>query len=67
MKLIENWRQAPRMLSVQALAVIAGLPAAWLMIPDEVKALIPPAWIPWITTGLALAGIIGRLIDQGKS
>lgn len=67
MRLIANWRKAPRMFSVQALAVIAALPAAWLAIPDEAKAMIPAQWVPWISTGLAVAGLIGRLVDQGTA
>lgn len=64
MKLIPQWRSALRMYSIQILLFIAALPAAWEAVPDEVKLLIPLPWLPWITTGLAIAGIVARLVDQ---
>lgn len=68
MKLIPEWRRSWRMFSVQALAVIATAPLVWAELPDETKALVtalvPPEWLPYITTGVALAGIAGRLIKQ---
>lgn len=69
MKLIPEWRRSWRMFSVQALAVIAAAPLVWAELPDDAKAsvtaLVPTEWLPFITTGVALAGIIGRLVDQG--
>lgn len=64
MKLIPQWRKSLRMYSVQIMLAIAALPAAWEMVPIEVKALIPLPWLPWIMTALAVAGIIARLVDQ---
>lgn len=64
MKLIPNYRQALRMWSVRGLLFIVALPGLWEMIPLEVKALIPLPWLPWIMTGLALATLLGRLVDQ---
>lgn len=64
MKLIPQWRSALRMYSIQILLFIAALPAAWEAVPDEVKLLIPLPWLPWITTALAVAGIVARLVDQ---
>lgn len=64
MKLIPEWRKAWRMFSVQALAVIAMLPLIWSELPPDLVAMIPPAWTPYILTALAVAGIVGRLVDQ---
>ncbi|WP_103171627.1 hypothetical protein [Paracoccus sp. SY] len=64
MKLIPQWRSALRMYSIQILLFIAALPAAWEAVPDEIKLLIPLPWLPWITTALAIAGIVARLVDQ---
>lgn len=64
MKLIPQYRQALRMYSVQILLFIAALPALWEAVPLEVKALIPLPWLPWIMTGLAVAGVVARLVDQ---
>lgn len=65
MKLIPEWRQSWRMFSVQALALVAGLPLLWYELPVEIKALIPAEWTPYILTAVAVAGLIGRLVDQG--
>ena len=61
---VPEWRQAWRWYSVQALAVLVVLPQAWEQIPPEVKAMIPPAWLPWIISGVAAAGVIGRVWPQ---
>lgn len=64
MNIIPEWRQAWRMFSVQALALIAALTAFWHELPPEIVTLIPADWRQYIVAWLALAGLIGRLIDQ---
>ena len=66
MRLVEEARTAWRWFSVQALAVIAVIPLVWEQLPPEAHALIPEAWRPWAITGVALAGIVGRLVKQGQ-
>lgn len=65
MKLVPDWRRAWRWFSVQALAVLAALPVAWAELPPDVQAMLPEPWRPWLLAGLALAGLVGRLVDQG--
>lgn len=67
MQLIQNWRQSWRMYSVQVLGALAVLPLAWDYVPPEMRALIPDGWHPYIIAAVAIGGIAGRLIDQGKS
>lgn len=67
MKLIPEWRKSWRMFSMQALAFVAALPLLWYELPPEVKAMIPDDWHPFILTGIAVAGMIGRLVDQGRA
>ncbi len=64
MKLVDDYRQAWRWLSVQALAAIALLPLVWTDLPPDVKAMLPEGWRPWVLVALALAGILGRLKAQ---
>lgn len=64
MKLIANWREAWKMYSVQALAVIAALPIIWASLPEEWRAEIPSEWIKVMVVMVAIAGILGRIIDQ---
>ena len=63
-RLIPNWRKAGRMLSVQAMGVAGAVQAAWLILPADMKATIPPAWVQWLTVALLVMGVFGRLVDQ---
>jgi len=64
MQLIDNWRKAWRMFSVQALALLAALPLVWTGLPEDVKAMVPLEWRQWIMIAIALGGIAGRLVAQ---
>ncbi len=66
MKLIDNWRKAYRMLSIQAMAFATAIQGAWMFIPEDMKASIPPTVVQWVTMGLLAFGIVGRLVDQPK-
>ena len=66
MKLIQNWRKSYRMLSVQAMAVATAIQGAWMAMPDDMKASVPPQAVYWATMGLLAFGIAGRLVDQPK-
>ena len=63
-RLIPNARRAWRWFSVQALAVLIALPILFETLPPEVMAVIPGDWQPWIIAVVALAGMIGRFVDQ---
>ena len=66
MNLIPNWRQAWRMLSVQAQALAVALLAGWQMLDADMRAAIP-AWVVVVLACVILTGgIIGRLIAQPK-
>ena len=64
MRLVEGWRQAWRWYSVHFFTLLAALPIVWMEIPEDVKALIPAEYTPWILTSLALAGAVSRLVRQ---
>lgn len=64
MKLISNWREAWRMNSVQVFALLAFVPMIWDELPEEVKAIIPEDWRPYVVAVVALVGMILRLRDQ---
>lgn len=66
MKLISNWRKAYKMLSVQAMAFATAIQGAWAVLPEEMKATVPPQAVHWITMGLLVLGIVGRLVSQPK-
>lgn len=66
MKLIANWRKAYKMLSVQAMALATAIQGTWAVLPDDMKTTIPPQAVQWITMGLLVFGIFGRLVAQPK-
>lgn len=66
MRLIDNWRKAHRMLSVQAMALAAAIQGTWPLIPDDLKATLPPHLVHWVSIALLVAGIAGRLVSQDK-
>lgn len=66
-KLIEDWRKAWKMVSVQAMAVAALLlqfADLWQQLPPEVVAMIPQAYVMTIAKYVILGGLVGRLIQQ---
>ena len=67
MHIIPDWRRAWRWFSVQALALIVALPVVWAAMPADAKAFLPDGWEPWILMALAIAGLIGRFVDQTKA
>lgn len=64
MKLVDNWRAAPRMLSVQLMALALALQAAGGALPPEVLATLPEGAQRWITLVLLAAGILARVLQQ---
>mgnify|MGYP003644260540 CR=1 FL=1 len=67
MKLIPNWKNAVKMYSVRAMAAAASLQAAWLTMPDDIKATLPsstPKVLGFSLIVLMIVGIFGRLISQ---
>ena len=66
MKLIPDWKSAPRWFSTQAMALAGIVQAAWLGIPDDMKASVPQEWVAALTGALMVLGIVGRLVDQGE-
>lgn len=64
MRLIDNWRRAPKMLSMWAMALAGAVQGAWAIIPQEMQASLPPSLVQGVTLGLLVLGIAGRLVKQ---
>jgi hypothetical protein len=63
--LIEDWKRAWRLLSVQLAALLAALDVAYDYLP-QVQQFLPEGWVRWA----ALAIIVARIVRQasvGKS
>lgn len=67
MRLVANWRKAWRWASLQFMALAAAAQVAWETLPPEALAVIPIDYQGYITLGLVIAAMIGRLIDQGTT
>ncbi len=66
LKLIADWHQAWRWLSVQFIAVAAALQASLLIFPDAIRTYIPDTCMHAIAIVLLAAAVLGRLVDQKK-
>lgn len=66
MKLVSDVRQSWRWFSVQLAALVTVLPLVWAELPDDLKAYIPDEWRPFIVSGMGLAIMLGRMIDQER-
>ena len=64
--MIENWRSAWKFISVQAMALAVAIQTVWPMVPDDMKAALPPQVVHAVTVALLVAGIMGRLYKQGN-
>lgn len=62
--LISEWKRAHRMFSVQAMALAAAIQGAWPLVPEDLKASLPPNVVQWVSLALLFAGIAGRLVVQ---
>jgi hypothetical protein len=67
MKLVDNWRDAPRWLSIQLSALGAAGVIAWQMLPTRLQDALVDRFdgLEWIV-GLAMfiAIMVGRVVDQ---
>jgi len=77
MKLIENWRIVYKFWSVRLTAVgtlmvgyIAAVPdilvSAWNMLPADLRTIIPPNYLLYISVGIFIAGMFSRVVKQDK-
>lgn len=65
MKLIDNWKQAWKWLSVHCMIGAATIQAAWMYIPDDLRQNMPHKLVAATTIILLILGVIGRVVKQG--
>lgn len=63
MHLVENWKEAWKWFSVQAITAAF----VWEMLPEETKALLPDAIEPHVSAAFLIIAAVGRVIDQQKA
>jgi hypothetical protein len=66
MKLVDDAKQAWRWISMQCMGLALALQGAWEVMPDDMKAGIPPKLVTYIALGLLVIGMAGRLVKQEK-
>jgi hypothetical protein len=49
---------------MQAMVVAGAIQGAWLFVPDDMKATIPPNVVQGVTLALLALGVVGRLVKQ---
>jgi uncharacterized membrane protein len=62
MKFVDNWRDAWKWFSLQA--VTAAF--VWEMLPPETQALVPDSIEPHVMAFFLVVAAIGRVVDQQK-
>jgi hypothetical protein len=66
MKLVANWRDCWRWLSMHAMALSAAEVTAWTQLSPTWTAALP-AWVfPCVVLSTLALGMIGRVVDQSK-
>lgn len=65
MKLISNWKEAPKFISMQCMAVAVALQGSWEVMPIPLKDQLPDGVVTGLSITLLVLGMIGRLVKQG--
>lgn len=62
-KLIDNWKNAWKFVTVQIAAVILFLPTLFPYLP-EIAAFIPTNWYQWLAGAILVARIVKQRVDD---
>ena len=65
MRLVRNARRAWKWFSMQAMVLAGALQGGWQMLPDDLRSNVPDGLATVLTMVILVAGIVGRLVDQG--
>ena len=66
MKLVQDWRGFLKWYSTWANLALISVGSVWVMIPEDMRAAVDPRILGTCAIGLAVSGVVGRLIDQGQ-
>lgn len=66
MKFVDDFKKAYRWISIQCMAAAVGIQTAWETVPPDLKANFTEQQVRWVTVGLLVFGILGRLVKQRK-
>jgi hypothetical protein len=66
MKLIDDWKKALRLFSVQANGIGIAISSTYALLYEQLKESFPAKYMAGLTGLVFLFGILGRLVHQGK-
>lgn len=66
MRLVDNWKSAWKWFSVHCMTLAAAIQGGWASISDDMKQSIPHNLITFLTIGLLIMGVGGRIVKQDK-
>lgn len=66
-ELVDEWRSAWKWISVNCMVLAGAIQGAWVYIPEDMKASIPPHLVSGVTVSLLLLGVLGRLKKQAPA
>lgn len=64
MKLVADWKQCWRWISINAMVLAAVTQSVWTSLPEDMKDDIPHHTVAGLTIALLVIGIMGRLVKQ---
>jgi hypothetical protein len=64
MKLIDEWKQAWKLLSVQANGISVAMTGAYVALPEKMQDILPAKYVLLAAGAIAVLGTIGRVIQQ---
>ena len=66
MRLIDDWKKALRLFSVQANGIGIAISSTYALLYEQIKENFPPKFMAGLTGLVFLSGIFGRLVSQEK-
>jgi len=63
-ELVDDWRQCLRWYSTQSHLLLVNVGIIWAMIPEDMRASVPPSYLGAAAVVLGVAGVAGRLVKQ---
>lgn len=65
LKLVDDWKQGWKWVSTQSMGAAIAFLTTWALMPEDLKAHVPPDIAAIIAVILLVLGFIGRFLKQG--
>lgn len=66
MRLVTNWKQSAKFASNWFHGAQLAVAGSWAILPQDLKAYLPPKVLVVVAAFLGIAGIIARAVDQSQ-